>query len=101
MCMNAFAKINKTNPNLFFFVLESGAPGKAGQSSGISSIKNVTLKLRPGYYKPHCTFVSSSSQNEKKKKITYFSVVSAEAGTNYNSYIISYVNVFAFFDLPM
>lgn len=56
MCKNALTKINKTNPNLSLF--ESGAPGNAGQSSGISSIKNVTLKLRPGYYKPlHLLFI--------------------------------------------
>lgn len=94
MCMNALTKINKTNPNLSF--LESSAPGKAGQSLGISSIKSVTLKLRPGYYKSNPTFVSSSSQ---KSQIS--SVVTAEEGTNYNSYIIFYGNVFAFFDLPM
>lgn len=50
----------------------------------------VTLKLRPGDYESHPTYVSSSSQ----KKFTYFSVVGAEADTNYNSYIIFYGNVF-------
>lgn len=57
-CIN---NINKINPNLSLF--ESGAPGKAGQSSGISPIKSVTRNLRRGYCKSHPTFVSSSSQN--------------------------------------
>lgn len=34
MCVNAFAKINKTNPNLSFFFFLSGAPGTAGQPLG-------------------------------------------------------------------
>lgn len=93
MCVNALTKINKTSSNLSFFesqvLLE-----KTGKSLGISSIKEVTQKLRPGYYKAHPTFLSSCSQ-----KASYFPVVTADAGANYDSYIIFYVNVFAFFDL--
>lgn len=64
MCKNALTKINKTNPNLsfflFFFSVEVLLKKKGGPSLGISSIKNVTLKLKSGYYKS--TFVSSPSQ---------------------------------------
>lgn len=63
MCMNALTKINRTNPNLSF--LSQVLLEKTGQSLGISSIKNVTLKLRPGYYEYHPTFVSSSSQKSQ------------------------------------
>lgn len=61
MCRNALIKINKTNPNLSF--CQSGAPGKAGWSLGIFTIKIVTQTLRPGCYKPHPTFDSSLSRN--------------------------------------
>lgn len=62
MCMNALTILIKINPNLSGSLFKSGAPGKAGQSTGISSIKNTTLTLKPGYYKTHPTFVSSRSQ---------------------------------------
>lgn len=62
---------------------------------GISSIKNVTLKLRPGYYESPALFFHLQTG------ITYFCVVAAAAGTNYDAYIISYVNVVACFDLSM
>lgn len=94
MCVNALTEINKTYPNLsfffFFFRVRCLWKKKLDDLQGFLQLKMVTLKLRPGDYESHPTYVSSSSQ----KKFTYFSVVGAEADANYNSYIIFYGNVF-------
>lgn len=72
MCMNALTILIKINPNLSGSLFKSGAPGKAGQSTGISSIKNTTLTLKPGYYKTH----PPSFHLAAKSKLVFFRLLS-------------------------
>lgn len=71
MCVNALTEINKTYPNLSFFLFFPSQvlleKKKLDDLRGFLQLKMVTLKLRPGDYESHPTYVSSPSQKKKKK----------------------------------